>query len=110
MQNRQILEQSNERVYNIDDLLVEIPFVKSKKRSDGENENYPCSFDIETTSFYDNGEKRSTMYVFVLYIGRKYIIGRTWDEFMYYINRISQYYELNVNRRLIIFIHNLEFE
>ena len=110
MQNRKILEQSNERVYNIDDLLVEIPFVKSKKRSGGEYANYPCSFDIETTSFYDNGEKRSTMYVFVLYIGRKYIIGRTWDEFMYYINRISQYYELNVNRRLIIFIHNLEFE
>ena len=36
--------------------------------------------------------------------------GRTWEEFVNYLNRISKILDLNVNRRLIIYVHNLGFE
>lgn len=45
--------------------------------------NIPCAFDIETSSFYEDGEKRNIMYVWQLGINNNYVvIGRTWPEFI----------------------------
>lgn len=90
--------------------------------------NIPVSFDIETSSFYrdTNGEtytyeqvqkldnpkleKVSIMYIWQLGINGCVIIGRTWNEFIDVINTISTTLELNKNKRVIIFVHNLSFE
>lgn len=95
---------------DIDELLSnEFKFVKNNKKL--EYLNIPLAFDIETTSFYDaSGEKASTMYAWVLAIYGKGIIGRTWDEFLLCLKRIKDFYQLEDNKRVIIWIHNLAFE
>lgn len=73
--------------------------------------NVACSFDIETTSFYNEaGEKSATMYAFVFGLNGKTIIGRTWDEFLLILQKVKEFYKLDKNKRLICFIHNLAFE
>lgn len=100
----------DEKIYkSIDELLDnEIPFIKSNKKI--EYANIPCAIDIETSSFYENGEKRGVMYAFVLGINGKCIIGRTYDELWNSLDRISDFFGLNDNRRMIFYVHNLSFE
>ena len=94
---------------SIDELLDDnIPFIKSNKKV--EYANIPCVIDIETSSFYENGEKRGIMYAFVLGINGKRIIGRTYEELWNSIDRISEFFGLNENRRMIFYVHNLSFE
>ena len=90
--------------------------------------NIPLAFDIETSSFYrdlngdtytyeqfqklDNPkvEKVAIMYIWQLGINGAVITGRTWDEFITVINRISERLELTKDKRLIIYVHNLSYE
>ena len=93
----------------IDELLTDIKFIKNNKKL--EYGNIPVSFDIETTSFYtSDGMEQATMYAWIFTINEKIIIGRTWDEFILILKRIKDYYKLNPNKRLIIWVHNLAFE
>lgn len=100
----------DEKIYkSIDELLdVNLPFIKSNKKI--EYGNFPCVVDIETSSFYENGEKRGVMYAFVLGINGKCIIGRTYTELWNSLDRISEFFDLNDNRRIIFYVHNLAFE
>ena len=95
---------------SIDELLQDdIKFIKSNKRI--EYMNCPCVLDFETSSFYtDDGEKRGCMYAFVLGINGRRIIGRTYDELIKYLNRIAEHFNLNLKRRMIIYVHNLAFD
>ncbi len=71
----------------------------------------PCSFDIEATSFRnEKGEKCATMYIWMVSIFGKAFYGRTWFEFYSFLNECVEILELNVNRRMIFFVHNLSFE
>lgn len=76
--------------------------------------NLPFSFDIETTSFEreNNGktEKLATMYVWQFGVNGYIIIGRYWFEFVEMIKTISKVLQLNENKRIIVYIHNLSFE
>lgn len=76
--------------------------------------NLPFSFDIETTSFEreNNGktEKLATMYVWQFGVNGYVIIGRFWTEFIEMIKIISKVLQLNENKRIIVYIHNLSFE
>lgn len=72
--------------------------------------NIPCSFDIETTSTYLNGQKVAFMYVWVLNINGTSIIGRTWDEFEMCLETIHQKLYTNPERIFVIYVHNLGFE
>ena len=83
-------------------------FIKSNKQI--EYLNMPISFDIETSSFYENEEKRAIMYEFTFSINGQIIIGRKWEEFIYILNSISEYYKTHKNRRVIIWVHNLSYE
>lgn len=108
---------------SIDSLLDQnLNFIKTNKRI--EYLNAPCAFDIETTSFYQKGdagipsledegkgyEKKATMYAFVLGIDGKCVLGRTWEDFTNYLHRIAEFYSLSTRRRMIIYVHNLDFE
>lgn len=94
--------------------------------------NVPCSFDIETTSFYvdENGHaidyktkikrqkkdsryepsKCATMYIWQFGINGYIIVGRTWQEFQKLLIDISDYLQLNKKKMLIVYVHNLGYE
>lgn len=94
--------------------------------------NIPCSFDIETSSFYRderktqydyaekmeikesdskfNPEKIAIMYIWQFGINGRVIIGRTWEEFLNVCDVITETLELNENKRLIVYVHNLSYE
>ena len=72
--------------------------------------NCPASFDIETSSFYENGMKRGVMYVWQFGLNGRVIIGRTWDEFYALLNALTVFHALDVDRIIIIYVHNLPYE
>lgn len=73
--------------------------------------NIPVCFDIETSSFYDQGEKRACMYIWMFSIDDNIIIGRTWEEFEYLCNKLVKHFSLHYKfRRLPIYVHLLAYE
>lgn len=86
--------------------------LSSKKKID--YYNIPCAFDIETSSWYEylsaQAEKRACMYVWMLGLNGAVILGRYWDEFVTCIDAVSKYLKTSYNKRLIIYVHNLEYE
>lgn len=76
--------------------------------------NVPSAFDIETSSFYTgdgkNRQKNAVMYVWQFGILNWVTYGRTWQEFKLLIELLSDILELNENRRLVIYVHNLPYE
>ena len=72
----------------------------------------PFAFDIETSSFRIDNEKRATMYLWqigILLDNQYYIYGRTWDEWESLIRKLRRRLSLNTNK-LIIYVHNLSYE
>lgn len=73
--------------------------------------NIPCAFDIETTSFISGRtEKQATMYAWVLGLNGHIIFGRTWNEFLYCLEVLSDVMNLSKDKRLVLYVHNLSFE
>ena len=72
--------------------------------------NVPASFDIETSSFYDNKEKKAIMYIWQFSINGYVIIGRQWHEFIELTEKLQQTLLLKEKRRLIVYVHNLSYE
>lgn len=94
---------------NVEDILdYDLEFVRSGKNR--EILNVPATFDIEATSFYEGENKRCCMYAWVFGINGKCIRGRTWEDFKYALKKTCNFYGININRRLVIFVHNLSYE
>ena len=73
--------------------------------------NVSASFDIETSSFYENGEKRAIMYAWVFTFNGLVFTGRTWEEWLCLLMKFKRHYGINKDElRLPIYIHNLGFE
>lgn len=73
--------------------------------------NVPASFDIETSSFIQDGKKRACMYVWQFGIYGAVIVGRTWEEFVHLMDAIRSELDLGTEtKRLIIYVHNLSYE
>lgn len=73
--------------------------------------NVPCSFDIETSSFYVDGKKQSLMYIWQLGFNGYVTIGRTWKEFIGLLGRLKDVLNLECdNTVLYCYIHNLGYE
>ena len=71
--------------------------------------NIPASFDIETTSFYEQDNKRASMYVWMLGINGINIIGRHWSEWLKVLEDIDTILQ-EKGATLIIYVHNLAYE
>ena len=106
MKMMKILSSNLER--DLSELLLDFKFVKTNKRIS--YLNIESSFDIEVSSFYEGDEKRATMYAWVFGIGGKTILGRTWDDAIKLFNYLSDYYSLDLQHRIIIYVHNLSYE
>ena len=122
------------KIYKSSEIREVLKLAVSEKDLKGNNKkiyyyNIPCSFDIETTSFYRDLEgkiynyeqrqqlaknakleKLSIMYVWQFGINGYIIIGRTWEEFLEMLGIVSRELHLNENKRLLIYVHNLSFE
>lgn len=72
--------------------------------------NIPAAFDIETTSFSEHSEKRATMYAWVAGFNGLVVVGRTWDEFATCMKTLSEILGLSLDKRLVVYVHNLAFE
>lgn len=72
--------------------------------------NIPCSFDIETTSWYENDEKRATMYVYVFGVNGKVFVGRTWEQAVEMFTLVSDMLNLDDHTHAIFYVHNLAYE
>lgn len=72
--------------------------------------NIESSFDIETTSTILNGEKFAFMYEWTFGIDNFITYGRTWDEFINLLSKIQEKYNLNEQKILVVYVHNLSYE
>ena len=76
--------------------------------------NVPAAFDIETSSFFrstgKDNEKVAIMYEWTFGIYGTVMIGRTWKEFEDMIHELSNILDLNDEKRLIVYVHNLSYE
>ena len=80
--------------------------------------NYPCSFDIETTTIrsgelgyiHKDGRPLAFPYLFQFNIYGRVIMARQYDEALDIFNWIAEYFKTGRKRRLIIYDHNLGYE
>lgn len=105
-----ILHDEIYTVNDIEEILVKVN--KDTVRLQGiEYYNIPCSFDTETSSFYENGEKRAIMYTWQFGIDGYVILGRTWSELDILFNKINNMLLLDIEHRILIcYVHNLSFD
>lgn len=69
-----------------------------------------AAFDIETSSYMDEGEKRAVVYSYALAIDDMIYHARSADEFFPLLEKIAAEMELSLDRRLVIYVHNLAYE
>ena len=118
-------------IYELKDLTPFLSQINTKeviKSKDKIYYNLAMSFDIETSSFYEdkNGiiytndeykklknqvkaEKKAIMYIWQFAIEENVIIGRTWNDFLYFCKKLYDYLNLK-ERYIIVYVHNLSYE
>ena len=111
--------KSNE-IYKPSEILSVLKMVRPNFRFSYSNKktkyfNVPCSFDIETSSFFrstGNGEqeKAAIMYEWTFGIYGAVIVGREWGEFVSMLETIFNELNLTNEKRLIVYVHNLSYE
>lgn len=72
--------------------------------------NVPSAFDIEVSSFYRGKEKNAAMYIWQFGILNWVTYGRTWDEFLAFMDILSQVLGLSSELKLLVYVHNLAYE
>ena len=105
-------------IYNTDDFpYSKISNTKTYRGSKGiDYLDTFMTFDIESTSTIYNNEHIGFMYVWQATIGdskNKWKLschGRTWFDFLIFMNEIHKQLNLKENERMVIYVHNLSFE
>ena len=69
-----------------------------------------AAFDIETSSYTDEGEKRAVVYSYALAIDDTIYRARSADEFFPKLEKIAAEMGLSLDRRLVVYVHNLAYE
>lgn len=112
MLERKFINYNDIDYQELDELLSSISFVKKNNRKNTESlANVAVSFDTETTSTYASDEKIAFTYFWQFGLTDNfYCYGRTWPEFVKLCVHISERLQLNENKRLVVYVHNLAFE
>lgn len=69
-----------------------------------------ATFDIESTTMTDAERPYGFMYHWQMNVGGIVCIGRTWEQWIDFMNRLDLFYGLSQDKRLVIYVHNLGFE
>lgn len=69
-----------------------------------------AAFDIETSSYMDEGVKKAVVYSYALAIDDTIYHARSADEFFPMLEKIADEMGLNLDRRLVVYVHNLAYE
>ena len=118
-------------IYELKDLTQFLSQINAKdiiKSKDKIYYNLAMSFDIETSSFYEdkNGviytnddyrklkntvkaDKKAIMYIWQFAIEENVIIGRTWNDFLYFCKKLYDFLNLK-ERYIVVYVHNLSYE
>ena len=73
-------------------------------------------FDIETTTIYKGHAPDwivapwAFMYHWQMDVGGYIIVGRTWEEWLEFFDRLEEVLQFNGNKQLVIYVHNLGYE
>ena len=114
-------------IYELKDLTQFLSQINAKdiiKSKDKIYYNLAMSFDIETSSFYEdkNGviytnddyrklkntvkaEKKAIMYIWQFAIEENVIIGRSWNDFLYFCKKLYDFLNLK-ERYIVVYVHN----
>lgn len=87
--------------------------VHKQKRGKSESCDYfniPCAFDIETSSWCEDGEKRACMYIWQLGINGLCLLGRRYKELKTAIKKLKKKLGFSIEKRLVIYVHDLRYE
>lgn len=108
------------KVKDFEKLPFRISKISRHKKNKLEYYDLPCAFDIETSSYYiedefGDKEPRAFMYIWQVCLGDPdkehiVIIGRTWTEFLEFIEKIKKLFHLALGRVLVFYVHNLAYE
>ena len=105
---------SRETIYNIYDFPYDKYIYAPKIRKAGKHRrNYydlVGAFDIETTTIKDVEKPYGFMYVWQFCLEDVVCIGRTWEEFIYFIEKLNKTYTLCSSNRLVVYVHFLAYE
>lgn len=72
--------------------------------------NAPFTFDTETTSFMLGDRKCAIMYIWMFSIDGDVVYGRTWEEFIWFLDNVKQWFKLDNFHRCIVYVHNLGYD
>ena len=72
--------------------------------------NIPIAFDIETSSWKEGDDYRACEYCFVLGFYDHVFFGRGWDDFIRLLSIIKKTVDVQSDKRIIIYVHNLGYE
>lgn len=85
---------------------------RSKRTHDGRTRYYNdvLTFDTETTSTIQNDIKLGYCYIWQICIAGVCYYGRYLEEFRELLHRLSEVLTLSDERRILIYVHNLDFD
>lgn len=98
-------------LHQIQDYLDSVVFTaKGRGRRRRTYAELPCAYDIETSSFELNGDKVAITYSHAVDIGGYCFLMREWSDFQSFLIELANMMDLHLERRLIIYVHNLPYE
>lgn len=118
----------DEIVYDIHDypykeIYKSLAFVYKRGKRPVYYANIPCAFDIETTTLKKVDIEKSNvsretftfygesfMYCWQFSIDKYVCFGRTWRDFLYFMEQLRKYLHLDNMHKLVIYVHNLSYE
>ena len=118
-----ITNVQSDTIYTVSDILIAlgdlcdcpVVYKKHKNQETGKMEsiayyNVPCSFDTEATSFKLAKKKYAWIYSWQFGINGYCFVGRTKEELLQFINVLIEFFALNPNLRLVVYVHNLSYD
>ena len=72
--------------------------------------NLSASFDIETTSYTKNDKTEGFMYIWQFCLKDLVVMGRTWEEFQRFLDKLAEQMHLAKNKKIAVYVHYLPFE
>lgn len=94
----------------LDKILQNREYKTEKTTKKIEYKRVVITFDIETSSFYLQGQKCAIMYCWQSMLDGVFIMGRTYDDFLDYINFLHEFFFTDEESRVIVWVHNFSYE